>query len=82
MVNPVDEDAASSMLFDALAEGKYTLQKTHAIVQVAQAFCSKSTIVLNFSIDVEALEGEYGRTISTLQERIGPSRPGLPTPTP
>ena len=82
MADPVDEESASGILFDALAEAKFTLQKTHAVVQLVQALCPTDTGVQSLAIDLEALEGAYGQTIATLQERIGSSRPGPPTPSP
>jgi len=80
IVNPVDEETSSGQLFDELQDAISSLDTSHKLVGIAEAFCSTSPTVLGAAERVEALEGEYRQIVTTLQQRIGPVRPGLPNP--
>jgi hypothetical protein len=80
VVNPVDEETIAGALFDELHDATDTLKVVHQVVGLATQFCSKSTKVIGVAVRVEALEGEYQRIVATLHERIGPTRPGPPSP--
>jgi hypothetical protein len=80
MTSPVDEETVSGELFDQLQDATKELQTTHLMVQFANAGCSKSAVVTGITVDLESIEGAYRQTISTLQARIGPVRPGFPDP--
>ncbi|HEX3915781.1 MAG TPA: hypothetical protein VHW60_00470 [Caulobacteraceae bacterium] len=75
--DPIDEQMVASQLFDELRDAQTVLQITHQMVQLTEAYCNRSQMIAATDLRLEATEGEYQRIVSTLQERIGATRPEL-----
>jgi hypothetical protein len=81
MTDPVNEEAATGQLFDELGDANSILDASHKMVGLTERFCDRDTLVEAHATRLEELEGQYHQIVITLQERIGPTRPGPPNPT-
>jgi hypothetical protein len=75
MQNPVDEDVATTQLFDELIDAQKIIKLSRALIMMSQQICANSPRSIISAVGLESLVARYQDQVSILQQRIGP-RPG------